>query len=261
MATAEVPCGGSGAHALPDSLPFAGTAWHFWVMEVRHHSKGGLMRACLACLLLLFAAACARTPPGAAALPKTVASDCQPRSFDYQDAYSNQDIRSGRVYYADFTFPDCSRAYGLGFEGEISQEAVDRLIRTYEADRSRHDIRFLVLNSPGGNVRAGLTLAHFMVDRDLAAVVGENMVCVSICSFAFITASTRIMGSGARLGIHSASDYSGRANYETNVTLASILSLVPGAESQAYLAIANATPPQEVTWLNVDQARTLGFAD
>ncbi len=87
------------------------------------------------------------------------------------------------------------------------------------------------------------------------------MVCVSICSFAFITANKRIMGCGARLGIHSASDYSGRANYETNHTLASILSLVPGAEAEAYLSIANATPPNEVTWLDAQQAKELGFTD
>lgn len=222
---------------------------------------GRWQRALIACLLLLAAAACARPQPGGSPQAKTSAQDCLPRSFDYQDAYSNQDLRSGRVYYADFTFPDCSRAYGLGFEGEISQDAIDRLIRTYQADRRKHDIRFLVLNSPGGNVRAGLSLAHFLVDQDLAAIVGRNMVCVSICSFAFITANTRIMASGARLGIHSASDYSGRANFETNHTLASILSLVPGAEAQAYLSIANGTPPQDVTWLNVEQARALGFAD
>ncbi len=219
------------------------------------------MRATVACLLVLLASACARTLPTSGTLAKTTARDCIPRSFDYQDAYSNQDIRSGRVYYADFTFADCSRAYGLGFEGEISQEAVDRLVHTYEVDRRKHDIRFLVLNSPGGNVRAGLALAHFIVDQDLAAIIGEDMVCVSICSFAFITANKRIMGRGARLGIHSASDYNGRANYETNETLAQILSLVPGAEAKAYLEIANGTSPQDVTWLNAEQARALGFAD
>ncbi len=230
-------------------------------MTCDRHSAGTWRRALIACLLLLATAACAKPPSGGGPSAKAGAQDCLPRSFDYQDAYSNQDLRSGRVYYADFTFADCSRAFGLGFEGEISEEAIDRLIRTYRADQRQHDIRFLVLNSPGGNVRAGLSLAHFLVDQDLAAIVGEDMICVSICSFAFITANTRIMARGARLGIHSASDYSGRANFETNHTLASILSLVPGAEAQAYLSIANGTPPQDVTWLNPEQARALGFAD
>ncbi len=223
--------------------------------------KRDLVRPLIAGLLLLAAAACTSPQAVGSKTSKVTARDCMPRSFDYQDAYSNQELRSGRVYYADFTFADCSRAFGLGFEGEISQEAVDRLIRTYRVDRRKHDIRFLVLNSPGGNVRAGLALAHFLVDQDLAAIVGEDMVCVSICSFAFITATTRIMARGARLGIHSASDYSGRANFETNETLAEILSLVPGAEAQAYLAIANGTSPQDVTWLNAEQARALGFSD
>ncbi len=213
----------------------------------------GVLAACL----LLALGACAKPKPNGGSLAKTSGQGCIARSFDYQDAYSNQDIRSGRVYYADFTSSDCSRAYGLGFEGEISQEAIDRLIRTYRLDSRRNDIRFLVLNSPGGNVRAGLSLARFIVDRELAAVVGEDIVCVSICSFAFITANIRIMGRGARLGIHSASDHSGRANY----TLASILSLVPGAEARTYLSLANGTPPNDVTWLNADQARALGFSD
>ncbi len=218
-------------------------------------------RVWIAILLLLFVAGCAggRTPSSAGYAPNP--QTCEPRAFDYQNAYSNQDTRAGRVYYANLTLSDCTKAYGLGFEGEINERSVDRLIRAYRQDSKQNEVRFLVLNSSGGSVLAGLTLAQFIIAEDLAAVVGDDMICVSMCSFVFITANKRIMSERSKLGIHSASDFRGRANYETNYTLASLLALVPGAHADAYLSIANGTPPDEVTWLSAEQARSLGFAD
>jgi len=216
-------------------------------------------------VLLLAAAGCTglgqHTPTAKAPASASGDRDCRSQTFDYEDAYADQAAEAGRIYYATYRLADCSIAYGLGYEGEITEKAVGRLISSYRQDSKENDVRFLVLNSLGGSVRAGLMMAQFLIDEDLAAIVGERMICVSMCSFVFITANRRVMGDNARLGIHSASDYSGRPNRRTNFTLASLLTMVPGAHAEAYLSIANATPPDEVTWLTAHQARSLGFTD
>ena len=223
-------------------------------------------KAALCCLLLLLAGCAGASRGGGETEPKSAGqaakpSSCDPGFYDFQDAYAGDAPRASRVFYARFAFSDCETLYGLGLEGRITDASVLRLLHAYLADSRENEVSFLLLNSPGGSVQAGLQLAEFIIDEQLIAIVGEEMVCVSICSFAFITASSRVMAESARLGIHSASDYQGRAAYGVNHTLASILTLVPGAHAEAYLSLANGTPPDAVTWLSADQAEALGFTD
>lgn len=208
-------------------------------------------------LLLLAAAGCTPSVEEAGLRPQS----CTPRvSFAEEDAGARE-AGEARVFRATYRHRDCSQRYGLAYEGEIAGPAVKRLIASYGAWSRDREIDFLVMNSPGGSVQAGLVMAHFVISQDLAVLIGDHMVCVSMCSFVFIAANRRLMDEGARLGIHSASDAAGTPSPRTNYTLARLLSLVPGARADAYLEIANQTPPNSVTWLNAEQARALGFAD
>ncbi|GAB5469217.1 MAG: hypothetical protein Kilf2KO_22470 [Rhodospirillales bacterium] len=189
-------------------------------------------------------------------------SECIPGFRDLKTAVAGQRrSNSSRVYYVDYTFSSCRSWQGVAFEGRITPTSVENVIQAYAEKDLTSPERFILLNSSGGQLKAGLRLAQFIIEEDLIAIVGRRMICASMCSFIFITANTRIMHDSARLGIHSASDRRGRAALQINQLLARILTAVPGARADAYLSLANATPPDKITWLSAKEAENLGFTD
>ncbi|MEO1193620.1 MAG: hypothetical protein AAFY02_17825 [Pseudomonadota bacterium] len=216
---------------------------------------------CLGLLLLVSACAGRAVQQATATQP----GQCDPGFLGIEPAVDGQTRESkSRLYYLSYTLRSCRTWQGVAFEGRILPESVDQVIEAFE-DQERTSgeggKRFIMLNSTGGQLVAGLKLAQYMIREDLVALVGPKMICASMCSVVFITAKTRRMHSTARLGIHSASDKDGRPVPEVNRLLARILTAVPGARADTYLELADATPPDEITWLSAAEAEALGFTD
>jgi hypothetical protein len=63
------------------------------------------------------------------------------------------------------------------------------------------EVRFLALNSPGGSVIEGLSIAKLVEERGITTLVTEGHSCFSSCSFIFLAGSARYVR-GGQLGVH-----------------------------------------------------------
>ncbi len=63
-----------------------------------------------------------------------------------------------------------------------------------------HEVRTLVLYSPGGSLPEGLQLSGMVFDKGLTTYIPENGVCASACSFVFLAGEKRF--SDGKLGVH-----------------------------------------------------------
>lgn len=96
---------------------------------------------------------------------------------------------------------------GLMLSGRIIQGDLARLQdEVGKLDPTKKVV--LMLDSPGGDVDTGLALGRFVHAKRITTVVGEGPGCASACSFVFLAGrdgagdATRILMSGARLGLH-----------------------------------------------------------
>ncbi|MCK0172519.1 hypothetical protein MWU53_15770 [Aliiroseovarius sp. S1123] len=63
------------------------------------------------------------------------------------------------------------------------------------------EVKFLALNSPGGSVVEGLSIAKLVEERGITTLVTEGHSCFSSCSFIFLAGSARYVR-GGQLGVH-----------------------------------------------------------
>ena len=63
------------------------------------------------------------------------------------------------------------------------------------------EVQFLALNSPGGRVTEGLSIAKLVEERGITTLVTEGHSCFSSCSFIFLAGSARYVR-GGQLGVH-----------------------------------------------------------
>ena len=97
---------------------------------------------------------------------------------------------------------DNNNGYVIGIFGEIKPEDAGK----FKALTARiGDGEALVgLNSPGGNVIAGLFIAHMVHEKHWATMVANDGICTSMCADIWLGGETRIVGRTAKIGVHSA---------------------------------------------------------
>lgn len=81
-----------------------------------------------------------------------------------------------------------------------------------------HDIQFIVLSSPGGDVWEGLNMAGIIHDKQLTTYIPPNQneyigICASACSYMFLAGKNRI--AEGKLGVHQF--YSDKGSAKDNV--------------------------------------------
>lgn len=170
---------------------------------------------------------------------------------------------------------NCSTCAWVAAEGEITQET--------PADFERYvtefgPVRALVINSPGGNLMAGMALGHILRRHGITTVVGatvtgkypeapktsqiEQGYCYSACSYAFFGGVDRHVNAG-ELGVHQfyASNGSDISSSNTQSIVGVILNYLKEMEvSDEALVSASFTTPdeiytyseQELTRFNID---------
>lgn len=94
----------------------------------------------------------------------------------------------------------CERGYSANnayFRGQISDISVD----AFEEKYSHRDVRTLIIDSYGGDTRAAIRLARFVLSRDIVVVVED--VCFSGClSFVLAAAESIEVCENAAIGTH-----------------------------------------------------------
>jgi hypothetical protein len=115
------------------------------------------------------------------------------------------------------------------------------------------------LNSTGGKLIEGATIAAAIKREKLATSVESGAVCASACFLAFAAGSSKFVGPGALIGVHKASEKGGR---ETDLSGAASRSMgqfarelgVPSWIVDRMLA----TSPKKIAWLGPKDLQSMG---
>lgn len=127
-----------------------------------------------------------------------------------------------------------------------------------EAKRNGLRVSAIELDSPGGLVSAGATMARLVRDNKVNTVVNDGSACASACFMIFAAGKERITGEYARIGVHSAvNPLSGEDNGAKSATI----------DMTRFLAELNVPPtilgklvvarPSDMYWLTKDEMREM----
>lgn len=113
------------------------------------------------------------------------------------------------------------------------------------------------LNSPGGNLSAGIAAADAISMAAANTIVGENETCASACFLLFLAGKQKATFPGARVGVHSASAWGNETDFSlaTSARLARVYEAL-GAPP-AVIAKSVTTVPGEIYWLTEDDLRAM----
>jgi hypothetical protein len=95
--------------------------------------------------------------------------------------------------------------------------------------------------------------------RSIPVLVRANRFCASACAVIFLSARTKLLGAGARIGVHSAGNGHGRRDPSGNRLLTGYLQSL-GVPNSLVRKVA-AVPPDEIRWLTKAEQRTLHIQD
>jgi len=114
--------------------------------------------------------------------------------------------------------------------------------------------------SPGGNLVAGIEIGRIIRLCNFATGVAPKTRCASACALAWLGGTQRFLSSTSLIGFHAASvvDKSGATESGLgNAIVGSYLTTL-GLPLSAVIYIAK-SPPDEITWLNVSDAKQVGI--
>ena len=144
--------------------------------------------------------------------------------------------------------------------GTIAEGDADRLkAATRAANKGGRLVYAIRLNSPGGNLAEGVRLADVIRQAKMATSVTAGATCASACFIAFAAGSEKFVNHAAMLGVHGASDKSGRET--PNATAATVIMARVLKELGVPPAIIGKmviTPPSDMVWLSPDELRSMG---
>lgn len=145
--------------------------------------------------------------------------------------FAQTEIYGDNIYHVSET---AGTLYVIGEIGSANDFELRRALRD-------HNISTIVLNSPGGSVFGGLSLAGIVGDRELRVYIPEGAVCASACAYIYFAGSER--RAYGDLGVHqfasSATDTPvqlGDAQQQTQAITAEILGFLREFDTPAFVA-------------------------
>jgi hypothetical protein len=144
--------------------------------------------------------------------------------------------------------------------GEIVDGDADDLNAIIDkANDDGHEVKLLRLNSPGGNIAASVKIAELVRDGKIATSVTDRAKCASACFIVFAAGSQRFADPNALVGVHGASDESGKETLRSSAATLSMarilkdLGVPPGIIGKMVV-----TPPSEIVWLTREDLQSMG---
>lgn len=101
----------------------------------------------------------------------------------------------------------------LRLEGEIDSRAALTFRRTIAANPQA---KFVLLDSPGGDVQNGLLIADDVYTHGLSTVIPTGSICASACAYVFFAGKSRLVQ--GQLGVHQISGTATLANAQLNIS-------------------------------------------
>ncbi|SHK90630.1 SH3 domain-containing protein [Roseovarius marisflavi] len=136
---------------------------------------------------------------------------------------------------------DTSDPETLYFDGEVNSRLPLNLGRALEKFPNANT---LFLDSPGGDVHAGLEASRTIDRHGLTTIIPEESGCYSACTFLFFAGASRYAYGG--LGVHQARS-SIESNFATQMLAADILSILKDYDvNEEVYSIMFSTPPDDV---------------
>ena len=128
-----------------------------------------------------------------------------------------------------------------------------------------HEIDTIVLASPGGSVRAGLSMAGIIFDKKLRVLVPPKAVCASACSYMFFGGNERL--SEGELGVHqfASSDQKKTANAvktqaQSQFTVSEIIGFLNEFDTPRFV-LERMFEDREMYWFNSGEIALLNSAE
>ncbi len=118
----------------------------------------------------------------------------------------------------------------------------------------------VVFSSDGGSVIAGLSIGKAIRFRNFRTAVPDGVRCASACALAWLGGTNRYMSENARVGFHAAyikSNDGVRESGAANALVGAYLGNL-GLSDAAVLYISS-TPPDDIQWLTMADARRFGI--
>jgi hypothetical protein len=131
--------------------------------------------------------------------------------------------------------------------------------KRFVADIARRKPEIIIVEGPGGRIFESMLIGTEIRRRSIPVLVRANRFCASACAVIFLSARTKLLGTGARIGVHSAADLRGQADPSGNRLLTGYLQSI-GVPDSLVRQVA-AVPPGEIRWLTKAEQRTLHIQD
>ena len=125
--------------------------------------------------------------------PLMVINDIKPIFFDNVNAFDTSETTHLLELFENEEFPN-----KMLISGVIEYDDIKDIIR--EIELGNYDT--IVLNSPGGNLSAGVILGREFRKRNISTVIPSGAVCTSTCAYAFMGGTRRTVELGGRYGLH-----------------------------------------------------------
>ena len=144
-------------------------------------------------------------------------------------------------------------ARGMIVPGDFSQ-----LIGFLDTVPKVRRMALIVVDSPGGVVHEAGKMAVTIHNMGMPVAVAHGGLCASACTLLFAAAPRRLVGEGARIGVHRAS-YFGTENRDSrDATNGMVVHFENYGVPQSIIDKIRATPPNGIAWLNDADLRAMG---
>lgn len=115
------------------------------------------------------------------------------------------------------------------------------------------------LNSVGGNLVEGATLADTVKFAKIATNVGQDATCASACFLIFAAGDRKFANYTARVGVHGASDKNGSESVQSGAATVSMARFAKElGVPPAIIGRMVVTPPSEMVWLSPTDLQSMG---
>lgn len=118
----------------------------------------------------------------------------------------------------------------------------------------------VVLESPGGDLQAGLKIGREISVRSYSTLVKAGTICASACALAWLAGDRRYMAPGAKIGFHAAYAEEGTSLVEKGAANALVGAYLNTLKlPDAAITYVTQASPSEIEWLSVDAAMRVGI--
>jgi len=137
----------------------------------------------------------------------------------------------------------------ISIAGEIVEGDAEALrLEIQRAQLANYPISEIQLNSIGGSLYEGTSLARVVRAASLNTRVAERNICASACFLVFAAGSTKSVQNGARVGVHAASGDNTQISNKATEAMGRIANLL-GVPSRIVERMVS-TPASQMFWLN-----------